>query len=154
MRSVICPLSPERVNENAVRITGFLTALLLSLYLVWNNVYVVLFLMLDFFIRTFTPLKYSPLSGLASALTRLLRLPVIKIPKAPKMFAARLGFVFTLLITLLHFAGMNLTSAVLALVLILFALLEAALNICVGCQVYTYIVLPFYKRELEAGDKV
>ncbi|MGE5432784.1 MAG: DUF4395 domain-containing protein [Syntrophomonadaceae bacterium] len=152
MRSVICPMSPERVNENAVRVTGFLTAVFLSLYLFSENIYIILFLMLDFFIRTFTPLKYSPLSGLASSLTRLLRLPVIKIPKAPKIFAARLGFVFTLVIALLHYSGMSVSSAVLSLVLIVFALLEAALNICIGCQVYTYLILPFYKKELETED--
>ncbi|MCU7491060.1 MAG: DUF4395 domain-containing protein [Ignavibacteria bacterium] len=152
MRSVICPLSPERVNEYSVRITGFLVAVLLSTYLVSDNVYIIWFLMADFFIRTFTPLKYSPLSGLASAFTRILRLPVIKIPKAPKIFAARLGFVFTAVITLLYYSGLTVSSHVLALVLILFAMLEAALNICVGCQVYTYIILPFYKKELEAED--
>jgi hypothetical protein len=152
MRSVICPLSPERVNENSVRITGFLIAVLLSIYLVSDSIYIIWLLMLDFFIRTFTPLKYSPLSALASALTRLFRLPVIKIPKAPKIFAARVGFVFTLIIALLHYSGMRVSGAVLGLVLIVFALLEAALNICVGCQVYTYIILPFYKKELETDD--
>lgn len=108
--------------------------------------------MIDFFIRTFTPLKYSPLSALASSVAKLFRLPVIKIPKAPKIFAARLGFVFTLVIATLHYSSMNVSSRILAMVLIVFALLEAVMNICVGCQIYTYIILPFYKKELEAEE--
>jgi hypothetical protein len=152
VRSVICPISPERVNENTVRITGFFVSLLLAIYLVTGNIYLIWVLVPDFYIRTFTPLKYSPLSGTASIVARLFRLPVIKIPKAPKIFAARLGFLLSLVIVLLHYSGMNLSSDIIAMLMMLFALLEAALNICVGCQVYTYLILPFYKKELEAGD--
>lgn len=38
------------------------------------------------------------------------------------------------------------TSLVVALALLGFALLEALLNICIGCLVYTYVILPLFTR--------
>lgn len=144
MRGLICPISPLRVNENVVRVTAFLIASLSLLYIFTGSPYIVLLLVIDFFIRAFTSLKYSPLSWVAAQINRGLNLPVVQTDKAKKIFAARVGFLFAVSILLLGFLHFP-SSVVVSSILIVFALLESVLNICVGCLVYTYLVFPYFQ---------
>ena len=102
-------------------------------------------IVLDYAVRAFTPLRYSPASWLAAQLVRLAKLPEISIDKAPKIFAARVGFLFALASALLFFVSPA-ASLVVALILMGFALLESLFNLCVGCLVYTFIVYPLFHR--------
>jgi len=145
MNSLICPISTNRTNRNAVRITGFLVASSIVLFAITGNIYIILALSIDFYIRAYTSLKFSPISFVASKLSKILKLKYISIDKAPKIFAARVGFIFTLAITALSFVSPS-VSLIVALILMSFALLESIFNFCVGCVVYTYLVLPFYKK--------
>jgi hypothetical protein len=141
MLSLICPISSQRVNENVVRVTALLIVLLAVLYALTRSPLIVLLLAVDFYIRAFTSLKYSPLSWVAVQVNRGLNLPVHLTDKAKKVFAARVGLLFAVAMLALFFvypAG----SVALGLVLATFALLECAFNICVGCLVYTYVVFP------------
>jgi hypothetical protein len=143
MRGLICPISFQRVNENVVRSTALMIALLGILYIVTASPYIILLLSVDFYIRAFTTLKYSPLSWLSTQINHWLNLPVIMTDKAKKVFSARIGFLFTLAILIFYFLH-PLSSLVVTAILISFALLESLLNICVGCMVYTYFVFPFF----------
>jgi hypothetical protein len=144
LKNLICPISPLRINENVARVTALLVAALVVLYAFTHNVYIVLFLIVDFYIRGFTSLKVSPLSWLAIQINKGLQLPVILTDKAKKIFAARVGFLFSLAILILFYIH-PLSSVLVGLVLTGFALLEGVLNICVGCLVYTYFVFPLFK---------
>lgn len=146
MRGLICPISPLRMNENVARITAFLIASLVILYMVTLSPYIPLFLIADFYIRGFTTLKYSPLSWLAATISNALKLPVIMTGKAKKIFSARVGFLFTLAIVILFYVN-PLSSIVVGGILVIFALLESLLNICVGCLVYTYFVFPWFTQK-------
>ena len=146
MKSLICPVSPLRVNENTARITGFVMATMIALYAITGSIVFVIAIALDYAIRAFTRLKYSPASWLAAQLVRVTKLPEISIDKAPKIFAARVGFLFALAAALL-FVVSPIASLMVALTLMSFALLESLFNLCVGCLVYTYIVFPVFHRE-------
>lgn len=143
MRNLICPISPFRVNENVVRVTAALVVAVVALYAYSGNILFILLLGIDFTIRAFTNLKVSPLSWLALQINKQLHLPVVLTDKAKKIFAARVGFLFTLAMLVLFFVHPP-SSIVVGLVLMAFALLEAVLNICVGCLVYTYFVFPMF----------
>jgi hypothetical protein len=143
LKELICPISSLRVNESVVRGVAFAIALIAGLYAYTGNVYLILLLLVDFYIRAFTTLRYSPTSWLIGRVVQTLELPVVLIDKAPKLFAARVGFLFSVTILLLYFVH-PLSSVVISLVLIIFALLEAVFNICVGCLVYSYVVFPLF----------
>jgi hypothetical protein len=147
VRSIICPISPLRVNENVVRVTALLIAALVVLYAFTTSPFIVLLLLVDFAIRGFTNLQYSPLSWLAAQINKRLGLPVILTDKAKKIFSARVGLLFTLVILILSFVNPQ-SSIVVGLILMGFALLESVLNICVGCLVYTYFVFPMYHKKV------
>ncbi len=116
MKNLICPISPLRINENTARVTGFMMAAMIALFAFTRNITFILVIVVDYFLRAFTSLKYSPASWLASQ-------------------------------TLGLFYVNRKISLVVGLVLMGFALLESVFNVCVGCLVYTYIILPFFKRE-------
>lgn len=144
MKNLICPVSALRVNENVVRVVALIVVALVALYLYTGSVYWLLFLGLDFYIRAFTNLKYSPVSWLARQITELFGLPETIIDKAPKIFAARVGLLFTVAMVILFYIHPP-SSIIVGLVLVGFALLEAVFNLCVGCLVYTYVVFPWFK---------
>ncbi len=146
MKNLVCPISDQRVNEQVTRFNAMFTIGTVILAFVLNSVILIIFLMADFFIRAFTEIKFSPLNYASHYLSNTLNLPVRLIDKAPKIFAARLGFLMTTAIAGLFILNLQLASFVVAGMLIFFAGLEFLFAICVGCMIYTYLVLPFYKK--------
>jgi hypothetical protein len=146
MKNLVCPISDQRVNEQVTRLNAFFTIATVVLAFVFNSVLLLIFIMADFFIRAFTEIKLSPVSFVSHYLSNALSLPVKLIDKAPKVFAARLGFLMTLVITALYSFQLTVASAIVASILVFFASLEFLFAICVGCLIYTYLVLPFYKK--------
>jgi hypothetical protein len=145
MKQLICPISNEMVNERLTRLNAFFTILLVAAGFIFNSIIFPLVLLADFFIRAFTSSKFSPVSFISSSLASLLQLSKKPIDKAPKIFAARLGFTMTLVIATLFLLQLYTASMAVAGILIFFATLEFAFGICVGCIIYTYFVLPKYK---------
>lgn len=145
MKSLICPVSYERVDENRVRITALFTVLFAGLFMIIPNPVIPLYLAVDFYIRAFTKLKVSPLSWLSGILLSIFKPKPILIDKAPKIFAARIGFVFSLAMSIFILFGLINAAMIATAVLVLFATLECGLNFCAGCWAYSYLVHPFYK---------
>ena len=145
MIDLICPVSKEKTNERLTRLNAFFVVLLAFSSFVFNTSAFLLILLFDFFIRAFTQGKYSPLCMVSRALLKLLNLTEIKIDKAPKIFAARMGFLMTFISTLFFFLNFSIAAIVVAGILVFFATLEFALGVCVGCMIYTYLILPFNK---------
>ena len=146
MQNLVCPISDQRVNEQITRLNAMLTIGIIVLAFGLNSVFLFVFLMADFFIRAFTNLKFSPISFASYSLSNALNLPIRMIDKAPKIFAARLGFLMTLAMSLLFIFSFKITAIAVAAILIFFASLEFFLAICAGCLIYTYLILPFYKK--------
>lgn len=145
MKNLVCPISPEKVNESVVRLTALWTVMLLAFFLVFPNPFIPVYLAFDFYFRAYTRSKFSPLSWLSMNLVKKFRLPVNLINKAPKIFAARIGLLFSIVIFTLFLFNYDIAALVSATVLIVFAFLECGVNFCAGCWVYTYIVLPLYR---------
>ncbi|MDX8337653.1 DUF4395 domain-containing protein [Draconibacterium sp. IB214405] len=145
MRQLVCPISTDKVDEKTTRINALIGILLVITGFVMNSSIFLIVLMADFFMRAFTQVKYSPVSYVSYRLSNALNLKEKQIAKAPKIFAARLGFFMSLVIVGLFLAQLHTAAMVVAGMLIFFATLEFALGICMGCIIYTYVVLPFYK---------
>lgn len=146
MKSLFCPISTERVNEQVTRLTALLVVFTVIVAFAFDSLTVMAFLAADFYGRAFTKMKFSPLSYVSFWLNNQLNLRAKPIDKAPKIFAARMGLTMTVVFALLHVVQLTTASAVVAGVLIFFAGLEFALAFCAGCTIYTFLVLPFYKN--------
>lgn len=145
LKQIVCPISEERVDEQVTRINALVGIILISVGLVFNSAICLVFLTMDFYIRAFSKARYSPINYISHQMANALNLNKKEIDKAPKIFAARIGFLMSLTITVLMILQLNTASFVIGGILAFFASLEFALAICMGCIMYTYLVLPFYK---------
>jgi hypothetical protein len=146
MSSLICPVSNEKVDEKAVRGTALLSFIIAVLFTVKPNLYAAGFLAIDFYSRGFGMKNTSILACSGAGLTQFVPFQSKEINKGPKIFAARVGFLFSIVSFILLLSQFVLASQIVMGVLTLFAFLEWSVGFCMGCYVYTYAVLPFYKR--------
>jgi Domain of unknown function (DUF4395) len=141
---VDCPVDFIPVNENKVRLTALWVLLLLLLLLsfpIWHRqgLFISIFLAIDFFLRAFNLGKYSPFNKLSELTVRLFHISNKSIDQAPKRFAAKIGFILSLVIIAFLLTGINTGALILAIIFALFAFLESFLGFCAGCYVYSFL---------------
>lgn len=139
-------ISKYQTDENVTRLIAFQVITILLLVLFNNSTYLLFILTADFAIRAFTFLP-SPLTFVAKLVVNLFRLKPKPIFAAPKKFAAAVGFVFSLSITVLLLLNLTKVAYIVSVTLILFALLEAVFKICVGCYVYNWLLAPIAGKQ-------
>ena len=134
-----CPISFEQINERVARLNGTLTVLSMIVFLFTPFKAIVLILGVDLFIRGFLNPAYSFYSFLSRNMLQILNIKQMMINAGPKIFAAKIGFIFCCIISLFHFAGMPTICFIFGSILLFFAFLEAAVGFCVACQFYPYM---------------
>ncbi len=135
----VCPVSFELINERVARVNGVLTVLSMIVFLSTPMKVIALILGADLFIRGFLKPSYSFYSSLSRNILQLFNIKSLMINAGPKIFAAKIGFVFCCIISLFYFFGMPTVCFIFGSMLLFFALLEAALGFCVACQFYPYM---------------
>jgi hypothetical protein len=129
---------PNPVNETSARFVAGTVAVLAVIAVAFQQGWLLPVLAYGFVARTLTGPKLSPLGLLATRVVTQ-RLPVSHrySPGPAKRFAQAIGAVFTLAATLLWYAAGEHTAALaLVGVLAVFASLEAAFGLCLGCRVF------------------
>lgn len=140
---VVCPVSIEKVDENVVRIISLVMVTFLIPAIFIKSYLVVLLIGADFGLRAFTSGKYSLLKLIAKSIAGYLRLEKKPIDAAPKKFAAGLGMVFSLAIAIALYLGDYVLSDIFGVLLTGCAILEGVFAFCVGCHIYSWIIIPF-----------
>jgi hypothetical protein len=143
---ILCPLSSDLVNESVTRTISFLVIGLALLSLYTGSFWVAVFLLIDFSIRAFTKTT-SLLKRIAAGIANFLAIKPSWANAAPKKFAAALGFLVAGSIALFQLLGLVLAAEITGAVLIFCAVLETAFGVCLGCYVYTYLVIPFLRKK-------
>jgi bifunctional ADP-heptose synthase (sugar kinase/adenylyltransferase) len=136
-----CPVDFITINEHKARVTAFFVLGLAVTYLLTNMWLIFAVLAIDFLLRAANLGKYSILGFLSDAVIRQLKIKNKPVDRAPKRFAAWIGFVFTLSILAALLFNQALIAQVLIAILIVFACLEAFAGFCAGCYVYTGLLL-------------
>ncbi len=147
MKNLICPVSDQQVNESVTRLNAMVVIVLLGLTFLIHPILPCLFLCGEYFIRAFTSIPASPLTRISTPLSKAAGLPRKMADKAPKIFAARLGFLFVGMITLFHLLKLKTAATVVTALLITLAGLESILGLCMGCLIYTWVVFPAFARK-------
>ena len=129
---------PNPVNETSARLVAGAVAVLAVLAIAFQQGWLLPVLAYGFLARALTGPKLSPLGLLATrVVTPRLRVSHRYAPGPAKRFAQTIGAVFTVAATVLWYAAGEHTAALaLAGVLAVFASLEAAVGLCVGCRVF------------------
>ncbi len=134
-----CPISFEQINERVARVNGALTVLSMIVFLATPFKVIALILGADLFIRGFLKPSYSFYSLLSKKILQLINIQPVMTNAGPKIFAAKIGFIFCFIIFLLHLFGMPTMCFIFGAMLLFFAFLEAAMGFCVACQMYPYM---------------
>ncbi len=140
MVNVICPIGKDWVNGNQIRINAAIVFITVFISLWFNNPILIIFLCIDFFIRGFTKYPLSILNLISSYLINTLGIGYAKENKAPKKFAAKIGFGLILLSCIFYFTPLTYLFSGILMVIILFSFLEFAFKFCAGCYLYTFLV--------------
>jgi len=146
--NVICPISNVKINSYVSRLTVFMNAILIVLFLLTGNPLFMWVVAIDYGIRALWNPQFSPLRWGAAQLVEIARLPEKLTDQAPKMFASRVGFLFAAF-SVLFFLMSPIIGAIVAGILLVFTILDSVFDFCVGCLTYQYIVLPLFQ---ERGD--
>ena len=134
----LCNCPDNQVNAKVARLNALWTLVLAILFIfVWRWTAYILFL--DFFIKAIFHPRYSPISRLNSWFLKVLKIKPKFIFAPPKLFAAKVGFVFSAVIIILYLLDYTLAAQIFAGVLALFAFLEFVFEFCMGCWAYEII---------------
>jgi hypothetical protein len=128
--NVECPVDFVSINERKARLTAALVFILLAIYLFTGFWPIPVFLIVDFFVRSFNLGRFSPLGLISDQLIRIFNIRPKLTDQAPKRFAAKTGLLFSIAIAGLSALGLTTASLLIASVMALFALLESALAFC------------------------
>lgn len=137
--TVVCPIVNAKINENVARANAFFTVLFIITYLISNSYLILIFLIIDFALRTFQLNNYSLFCVGSKKLNSLFKIKPILINAGPKIFAAKVGLVFSFFIFAATLFEFQTVSIILASIFGLCAFLEAAFGFCVACQIYPLI---------------
>ena len=129
---------PNPVNETSARLVAGAVAVLAVLTIAFQQGWVIPVLAYGFLARALTGPKLSPLGLLATrVVTPRLNVRHRYAPGPAKRFAQSIGALFTVAAMLLYYAADQHTAAfALVAVIAVFASLEAAFGLCVGCRVF------------------
>ncbi len=146
----ICPVSDKKVNENIVRSNAILNVLILSAFLITQNIIIIAILFLDFILRGAELNLYSPLSIISKWINKILKIRIKYTNAGPKLFAARIGIFFNFGIIIFSILNLPVTALILAGIFLVCAFLEGVFGFCVACQIYPfyYKLINFRKSEL------
>ena len=143
-------MSGERLNKRACRLGATLNAALLTSFFLTRWWPLMAFVLLDYVVRVFTR-RTAPIGLLANGILRMLRISPVPADKAPKVFAWRIGFLMAVVATVALPFSLT-ASAYIALTLAAFNVLDGICNFCVGCIIYTYLILPRVRPAAIAGS--
>lgn len=133
---------PASVNSYAVRATGAQIVLLCIFGIIFRNhsemKWTITGLAADFLLRFLAGPTFSPLAAIAGALTALCEPKFVGGP--PKQFAAFVGLCFSGLSAGLLLGGFETGASIVLAMLAGAAGLEAFLDFCMGCVVFSYLV--------------
>ena len=137
--NITCPVSAGRTDENIVRTVALLTVIIAAFILITDHYLLSLFLIVDFSLRGFDFGKYSVLRFISKNIVEALNIKPKPIDSAPKLFAAKIGIVFALLIFIAQISNLYVLFLSASLGLLACALLEGVFGICLGCYFYTIL---------------
>jgi len=130
---------PNPVNETSARFVAGVVAVLAVVTIAFQQGWLIPALAYGFVARALTGPTLSPLGLLATrVVTPRLDVRHRYSPGPAKRFAQTIGAVFTVTATLLYWgAGQHTAAFALVAVLAVFASLEAAFGLCVGCKAFS-----------------
>ena len=139
MKNESCPISAELVNAKLTRVYAIVTLFSLGIYLFTPFKEIILFTTLDFVIRVIFSVKYSPICTVIKIALKAIDSPSHMVNAGPKKFAAKVGLIFSTLMTLGFIFNFPILSYLVGVLFFSAVGLEAIFGYCLACTMYAYV---------------
>lgn len=132
----VCPITDKRINERVARINALITVLLVASFILFKFWGALVFLAVDFVLRGFFDSKCSLICITSKWIVTHFYLGGKVMNAGPKIFAAQVGLVLSVVSVTLFLSGFQIVGLIVASILGLFSFLESAFGYCVACKLY------------------
>jgi len=147
--NALCPISDKQINEKVARFNALFTVILILAFSFSSGIILAIFLTLDFLLRATDNSKYSPIAKLSVAIVKYSKIESSNINAGPKLFAARIGLLFSSLILISTVLNASVLALSFTAILGFFSFLEAAFSFCVACEIYPFIYKLLYRQKFD-----
>ncbi len=144
--NIICPISSEKVDSHVSRLTVFINAVLMIVFMITLSPTPLFIVTLDYGIRALGYNQYSPICLVSSILVKMFGWKAKMVDKAPKVFASRLGFICAFLGSVFITLNLPVAAVVIIALFTVLAVLDSVFDYCVGCMIYHHFVFPYFKE--------
>ena len=134
-----CIISFTQINEKAARLNAFFITAAALAFIFTPVKWIIYPLGADFIIRAFWNPAYSPVGMVSRTVLNIVKAKPIMINAGPKIFSAKIGFIFCVVIGILNASGIDNWAGITAGMLTFAASLEAFVGYCVGCKIYSLL---------------
>ena len=138
-----CPLNFKQVDSNLSRLAALGIASLVVWYLLSINVYILYFLLIDFFMKLFLCKGNSPITIVAAFIKEILKIKENFTDSGAKKLAGMFGMFFVFLLIVSHFIGFWSLSLGIAVIFLTCSLLDVFFDFCIACKIY-FIIKKIY----------
>lgn len=140
-----CPLIFRQIDATVTRINTLFVILGIVGFLATDNILILLFLIIDFFLRLYGYKRFSLINGLSLVIQRKLSLRVKMEDAGAKRLAAFFGLIFSIVLSVASLLNADVTVHITAGIFLFCASLELLFGYCIACKIY-YIAKKIYPR--------
>ncbi len=139
-----CPVSYDQVNKNLIKAYSSIILIVLAYTFFTGHHWAMYLVTLDFLIRVFIGIKYSPLCNFLTAFMKITPLKPILVNAATKKIAAQVGLFFALGICSFYFLGWSTAAQVFMLMFASAISLDLFFDYCLACKLQS-LYLTYFK---------
>jgi len=140
-----CPVSYEQVDKHLIKAYSSLVLFVLFFTLLSGQYLLMYLITLDFIVRVFAGIKYSPLCKILTSSMRISAIKPVLINAGTKKISAQAGLIFSCLICLFHLVGWQWVSIVVALMFITAIAIDLIFDYCLACKIQS-LYLTYWKK--------
>ena len=141
-----CPISYEQVNKNLIKAYSSIVLIILAYTILTGHYWAMYLIGLDFLIRVFAGIKYSPLCNLLTGMMKITPLKPVLVNAATKKIAAQVGLIFAIGVCTFHLLGYTILSNIFIYMFMFAISLDLVFNYCLACKLQSLYLTYFNKR--------
>lgn len=131
-----CPISLKQIDGTIVRINALIITILVMVFLISSNKFVLYFIFIDFIVRLSKYNSYSLVLNFSKAIKKIFNLKTKMTDSGPKRWAMFFGLFFMFIIIVLYSLNFKIALYISISFLLICSSLEAFFNFCLGCEIY------------------
>ena len=141
-----CPISYTQVDKHLIKAYSSTVLLVLVASLIFNIHLGLYLISVDFIIRVFIGIKYSPLCTLLTRMLSITPLKPLLVNAGTKKIAAQVGLVFSVLINISYFLGWVIAAKLLSLMFVAAISIDLIFDYCLACKLQSFYLKYFGKK--------